>query len=79
MLTKLKFIGCGGHFKVVIDALTLSEQPYEISLCDDTKAGSEYYGILIDSTVDALSTFSGFVHVSIGNNQDVHHIPEVLL
>ncbi len=78
MLTKLKLIGCGGHFKVVFDALTLSDHSYDISLCDDTKIGSEQCGLLVDSNVESLSTFVGLVHVSIGNNQVREHIYNTL-
>jgi sugar O-acyltransferase (sialic acid O-acetyltransferase NeuD family) len=67
----LKIIGCGGHGKVVIDALSLCEHSFQVSLCDNNKAllGKELYGLLIDSTMDSLTDFTGFAHVAIGDNQ----------
>lgn len=71
MHTKLKMIGCGGHFKVVLDALLLnSHQSYQISLCDDAlPLGSTVQGFLVDSNLSSLSAFIGLAHVSIGHNR----------
>jgi sugar O-acyltransferase (sialic acid O-acetyltransferase NeuD family) len=72
MYTNLKIVGCGGHSKVVIDALTLSRHTLEnISLCDrDVNLhGKEIYGIPIDSSIESLSDYVGYVHISIGNNK----------
>ncbi|CAM3027285.1 acetyltransferase [Legionella worsleiensis] len=71
MHTKLKIIGCGGHSKVVLDALSLDSRIFEISLCDSNKEllGRELAGYLIDSTMDDLSDYDGLAHVAIGNNQ----------
>ncbi|MFO2484838.1 acetyltransferase [Legionella pneumophila serogroup 9] len=71
MHTKLKIIGCGGHCKVVIDALSLTQHSLQVSLCDSNKnlLGQEVCGVLVDSTMDSLSDYIGYVHVSIGNNQ----------
>jgi sugar O-acyltransferase (sialic acid O-acetyltransferase NeuD family) len=68
---QLKIIGCGGHCKVVIDALSLNSYSLQISLCDSNKKllGKDVYGFFIDSDMDSLSTFRGFAHVAIGNNQ----------
>lgn len=68
---RLKIVGCGGHGKVVIDALLLCEYSFLISFCDSNKEmlGHEINGILVDSTMESLSTFSGFLHLAIGNNQ----------
>jgi sugar O-acyltransferase (sialic acid O-acetyltransferase NeuD family) len=70
MRTKLKLIGCGGHCKVVLDALFLEHSDYDISLCDDNESlhGKEICGCIIDSTIDSLAEFDGFVHITIGNN-----------
>jgi sugar O-acyltransferase (sialic acid O-acetyltransferase NeuD family) len=67
----LKIIGCGGHCKVVLDALSLCEPSFHISLCDNNKdlLGKEIGGFIVDSTMESLVDFSGFVHVAIGNNQ----------
>lgn len=71
MHTKLKLIGCGGQAKVVLDALSLSNHSYHISLCDSNEdlLDTEFCGYLIDSTMEHLSDYSGFVHVCIGNNK----------
>lgn len=71
MHTKIKIIGCGGHAKVVLDALFLSDYSYFISLCDSNEQliNTEFCGLLIDSGMDSLSDFVGLVHVCIGNNQ----------
>ncbi|HAU1151847.1 TPA: acetyltransferase [Legionella pneumophila] len=71
MHTKLKIIGCGGHCKVVIDALSLTQYSLQVSLCDSNKSllGQEVCGILVDSTMDDLADYVGYAHVSIGNNQ----------
>lgn len=68
---QLKIVGCGGHGKVVIDALSLCDHSLQISLCDSNKelVGKEIYGLLIDSTMDSLVHFNGFVHVAIGSNK----------
>ncbi len=47
MLTKeLKIVGCGGHAKVVIDALLLNTPNYPVSLCDANQQllGKECWG-----------------------------------
>ena len=71
MHTKLKIIGCGGHSKVVIDALSIYQNLYHITLCDDNPLllGKEFYGFLIDSNLQMLSNFMGFIHVAIGDNE----------
>jgi len=71
MHTKLKIIGCGGHLRVVIDALSLCEHAYEISLCDSNKEllNTVVCSFLVDSDIDSLSEFIGYVHVTIGNNK----------
>ncbi|KTD30725.1 chloramphenicol acetyltransferase [Legionella moravica] len=71
MHTKLKIIGCGGHSKVVIDTLSRTCHSYAVSLCDSNKdlVGTEIYGIIVDSTMDSLLDYIGYVHVAIGNNQ----------
>ncbi|BCA94921.1 acetyltransferase [Legionella antarctica] len=68
---QLKIVGCGGHSKVVIDALSLCKHSFQISLCDSNKdlLGKELSGLLIDSTMESLADFDGFIHVAIGNNQ----------
>lgn len=68
---QLKIIGCSGHGKVVIDALLLCNYDMQISLCDDNRAllGAVIAGLLIDSTTDSLSNFTGFLHVAIGDNR----------
>lgn len=70
MHTKLKIIGCGGHSKVVIDALSTNQNSYHITLCDDNPLllGKEFCGYLIDSNLQKLSNYTGFAHVAIGNN-----------
>lgn len=80
MRTKLKLIGCGGHCKVVLDALTLMHSDYAISLCDSNEAllGHEVAGYLIDSTMDTLSEFIGLVHLTIGNNKVREKIVKIL-
>lgn len=67
---QLKIVGCGGHSKVVIDALSLLDCNFKLSLCDDdiNKIGKEFLGIIVDSKADSLRTFFGFIHVAIGNN-----------
>lgn len=73
---QLKIVGCGGHCKVVLDALSLYEHSLNISLCESNKdfLGKELFGIMVDSTMDSLIDFSGFVHLAIGNNQARQHI-----
>lgn len=68
---QLKIVGCGGHSKVVIDALLLCDHSFQISLCDSNKEllGKEIHGLLIDSEMESLADFIGFVHIAIGNNQ----------
>lgn len=80
MHTKLKIIGCGGHAKVVIDALSLNSHSLKVSLCDSNKnlLGQELCGILIDSTMDSLANYVGYAHVSIGNNQVRQSVTELL-
>lgn len=70
-INQLKIVGCGGHSKVVIDALLLCQHALNISLCDSNPEllGAELYGLCIDSSMDSLQDFSGFIHVAIGNNQ----------
>ena len=69
--SQLKIIGCGGHGKVVIDALSLCDHSFQTSLCDDNEAllGTELYGLSINSTIESLAHFKGFAHVAIGDNQ----------
>ncbi len=66
----LKIVGCGGHSKVVIDALSLCEHHFQMSLCDSNKdlLGKELMGLLIDSTMESLINTNGAVHIAIGNN-----------
>ncbi|KTD82727.1 acetyltransferase [Legionella waltersii] len=80
MRTKLKLIGCGGHCKVVLDALFQEQLDYDISLCDDNVSlhGQEIHGCIIDSTLESLTTFDGFVHISIGNNKVRERIVKAL-
>lgn len=67
----LKIIGCGGQARVVIDALSIQDHLLKISLCDSNPdlLGKELAGIMIDSTMDSLKEFSGYVHIAVGNNQ----------
>ncbi len=71
MRTKLKIIGCGGHAKVVIDALSCNQANYDITLCDDNPLllGKEFRELLVDSTLKDLSSFTDLIHVAIGDNQ----------
>ncbi len=71
MIKKLRIVGCGGHSKVVIDALSQNTDTFEVSLCDKNSEllGKEVAGILITSTTDSLPDFEGFIHVAIGDNQ----------
>lgn len=71
MLTNLKFIGSGGHFKVVLDALLLGSTTYQISLFDsnEERAGEEVCGLIVDSNPKSLLEFEGMIHVAIGNNE----------
>ncbi|MDP3270020.1 MAG: acetyltransferase [Legionella sp.] len=66
----LKIVGCGGHSRVVLDAISLSSHKYHVSLCDSNKdlLGQEFCGLFIDSTMDSLIDFIGYAHVAIGNN-----------
>jgi sugar O-acyltransferase (sialic acid O-acetyltransferase NeuD family) len=68
---QLKIVGCGGHCKVVIDALSLTKHALQVSLCDDNKEllGTEIGGLLVEDTTESLADFSGLVHVAIGNNR----------
>ena len=68
---QVKIVGCGGHSRVVLDALSCSKHSYTISLCDNNKEllGKEIYGILIDSTMESLINYAGYIHLAIGNNQ----------
>lgn len=68
---QLKVIGCGGHCKVVLDALSLVNHQLKVSLCDSDvgRIGKEFSGILIDSTPESLMNFKGFSHVAIGDNK----------
>jgi sugar O-acyltransferase (sialic acid O-acetyltransferase NeuD family) len=68
---RLKIVGCGGHCKVVLDALSLCEHLCHITLCDSDREllGKELYGFLIDSTMESLSDFSGKIHIAIGTNK----------
>lgn len=68
---RLKIVGGGGHCKVVLDALSLCDHSFQVSLCDDNKdlIGKEICGVLVDSSMESLSGFSGFLHLAIGNNQ----------
>lgn len=70
-LNQLKIIGCGGHCKVVLDALSLINDDLQISLCDSNPLllGTKINGILVDSTPERLTDFPGLIHVAIGNNQ----------
>lgn len=70
-MNKLTLIGCGGHCKVVLDAFMLTHSDYDISLCDDNNSllGKEISGHLVGSTKDHLADYTGFVHVTIGNNR----------
>jgi FlaA1/EpsC-like NDP-sugar epimerase len=67
MHTRLKIIGCGGHSKVVIDALMVQENPYKISLCDSNEQllGTEIQGLIVDSTLESLLNYTGLVLVVI--------------
>lgn len=66
----LKIIGCGGHCKVVLDALSLINQELNISLYDNSPhlLGKKVNGILVESYIDSLEKFVGLIHVAIGNN-----------
>lgn len=66
----LKIIGCGGHGKVVLDALSIVNQNLIISLCDSNQEllGKKINNLVISSTLDSLNEFTGLVHISIGNN-----------
>lgn len=68
---QLKIIGCGGHSKVVIDALTLNTHSFQLSLCDANKdlIGKELAGLLIEDQQESLTDYSGLVHIAIGSNQ----------
>ncbi|KTC91642.1 acetyltransferase [Fluoribacter dumoffii] len=67
---QLKIVGCGGHCKVVLDALSLSSHSFQLSLCDGNKnlLGKEICGLAIDSTMESLTDYSGLIHLAIGNN-----------
>lgn len=80
-INHLKIVGCGGHCKVVLDALSLTAQSLEISLCDNNKEmlGREIAGLIVDSTMDSLANFTGLIHLAIGNNQARQHIIENLI
>ncbi|KGP63658.1 acetyltransferase [Legionella norrlandica] len=80
MHTKLKIIGCGGHCKVVIDALSITHPSLQILLCDDNKnlLGQELCGVLVDSTTESLVDYAGLIHVSIGNNQARQNVIELM-
>lgn len=69
--TQLKIVGCGGHSKVVIDALSLYAPSLKLTFCDRNKdlLGTEINGIPVDSTMETLSDFLGYVHVAIGSNK----------
>jgi sugar O-acyltransferase (sialic acid O-acetyltransferase NeuD family) len=77
---KLKIVGCGGHSKVIIDALSLYEPAMELSFCSDNidLLGKDLYGIPVDSTNESLSDFSGYVHVAIGHNQGRKNVIKLL-
>lgn len=76
----LKIIGCGGHCKVVLDALMQAPHQYKLSLCDSNAAllGKKINEFIIDSTFDSLSDFNGFVHIAIGNNKIREQIVNLL-
>lgn len=69
-INQLKIIGCSGHCKVVIDALSTFEHMLEISLCDSNIGllGKEFCGFIIDTDMKSLSMFTDFFHIAIGNN-----------
>jgi len=68
---QLKIIGCGGHGKVVIDALSLMNTTLHVSLCDSDPelSGKEVGGLLVASTIEYLPDFGGAVHIAIGSNK----------
>lgn len=77
---QLKIIGCGGHCKVVLDALSLCNHSLQLSLCDSNKdlLGKEIAGFLIDSTMESLADYSGLMHLAIGNNRARQNILELI-
>jgi len=70
-INRLKIVGCGGHCKVVLDALSLCEHQFQISLCDSNKdlLGKEFLGVIVDSDMESLSDYLGSIHVAIGQNE----------
>lgn len=70
-INQLKIIGCGGHAKVVLDALSLTVHTLNIGLCDSNEAllGKEIGGVLVESTQASLVNYAGFVHIAIGDNK----------
>lgn len=68
---RLKIVGCGGHSKVILDALSLMEHSLHITMCDSRKDlfGTEFNGFLIDTNMDTLAEFNGLIHLAIGSNQ----------
>lgn len=77
---QLKIVGCGGHSKVVLDALSLQDCLFQISLCDSNKdlLGKEVQGFFIDSTMESLANHSGLIHLAIGSNQARRNIIQLM-
>lgn len=69
-INNLTILGCSGHSKVVLDALSLSSNQYTIALLDDNLALSGKYlaGIPIRSPMKSLETLEGYAHVAVGHN-----------
>src|SRR4051794_31410364 len=72
MLTnKLTIIGCGGHGRDVIDALTFTVHNYAVTLWDDNPQllGKTIAGYSIEMLDIPLANLTGLAHVAIGNNR----------
>lgn len=68
---QLIMLGCGGHGKVVFDALSLSDLSMSLLLCDDNPdlKGKEFAGLFIQSSEELFGNYAGHVHIALGNNK----------
>ena len=66
----LTILGCSGHSRVVLDALSLSTNKYTIALWDDNPAlaGKHLSGIPVQVPMNSLATLDGYAHVAVGHN-----------
>lgn len=70
MSIKVLILGAGGHSKVILDALKLSNPGFEVSLSDENQAllGKNIAGYIVQAYTDLILASFDYAHVSIGNN-----------